>query len=182
MLSIGKLGPWCALLALVLLSLGACSKHEEPAPVVALPPPPPPAPPPAPSADDQLKGQLSSLGATASTGGWSVTLSSATFRASKVALSPDERVTLGKIVALLKDNPHLRVQIENYASERGAKARVQEVSQMHANAVLRELTSNGAEEGRIQAQGLVDTSKSSRVEIIFSNAEGEFSPASANPP
>lgn len=30
----------CALLAAALLSLGACSKHEEPAPVAALPSPP----------------------------------------------------------------------------------------------------------------------------------------------
>ena len=169
--------PSCALLALMLLSVGACAKHVEPAPLATLPPPLPPAPPPPPSADDQLQRQLLSLGATPSDGGWSVTLSSATFRAGKVSFSPEEQVTIGKIVALLKDRPHLRVQIENYIDRRGTKARVQELSQMHANAVLRDLTSGEADDGRIQAQGELDTSNNSRVEIFFSNAEGEFRPA-----
>jgi len=168
----------CTLMALMLLSLGACAKHEEPAPIAALPPPPPPPPPPpAPSADDQLQGQLSSLGATSSVGGWTVTLSSASFRADKVVFSAEEQATIGKIVALLKDNTHVRLQIENYIDKRGAKARVQELSQMHANAIFRYLASHGVEEGRIQSQGEVDTSKQSRVEIIFSIAAGEFRPA-----
>ena len=167
------------LLALLLLGVSACAKHEEPAPIAALPPPlpPPPAPPAAPSPDDQLQRQLSNLGAAAGNGGWSLTLSSARFRAGKVTFSSEEQVTLEKIVTLVKQNQHLRMQIENYLDKRGAKARIQQLSQMQANAVLRDLESMGADEARIQSQGEVDTSRNSRIEIVFSNANGEFNPA-----
>lgn len=169
-------GTTIAVLAVILLSLGACSKHEEPTPVAALPPPLP-TPPPAPSADDLLQAQLGQLGAKSSNGGWSVTLSSGKFRTSKVEFASDEQATLKTIGALLKRNPHLLVRIENYIDKRDSGAHLEKVSQMQANAVLRDLTSSGADESQIQAQGQVDTSTNPRVEIIFSNAEGEFHPA-----
>ena len=173
-------GASCALAALALLSLGACTKHQEPAPVAALPPPPPPAPPPpSPSADDQLNGRLAVLGATPKDAGWTVTLTSAKFKQGKVSFGTDEEATLAKIAVLLKDNSHLRVQVEDYTEKRGPKARTQELSQMHANAVLRDLTAQGADEARIQAEGRVESSGAPRIEIIFSNAEGEFKPTPA---
>lgn len=168
----------CALAAIAVLTLGACTKHEEPAAVAALPPPPPPpAPvPPPPSADDQLNGRLAELGATPSDAGWRVTLSSAKFRDGKVSFAADDEATVTKVITLLQRDSHLRVQIENYTDKRGPKARVRELSQMHANAVVRDLTSKGGDEARIQAEGRVESPGKPRVEFIFSNAEGEFPP------
>ena len=166
-----------ALVAVALLGLGACTKHEEPAPIAAIPPPPPPPlPPPPPSADDQLKARLEQLGAKPSAGGYTVTLASAKFRGGKASFDSDDEATITKIVGLLRDEPQVRVQIEDYTDKRGPRARVQERSQMHANAVLRDLTSQGGDEARIQAQGRVNLSTSPRIDIVFSNAEGEFRP------
>lgn len=167
-----------ALVTVVLLSLGACAKREEPAPVAAMPPPPPPPPTTSPpSADEQIRNQLSQIGAKPTDGGYTVTLSSAKFRSGNVSFSSDEDVTLQKIADVLKANPHVRVQIENYSEKRGPKRRMEELAQEHAGAVLRNLISKGADEDRIQAQGRVDPATKPRVEITFSNAEGEFHPA-----
>lgn len=176
-MSSGALG---AVLVLTLLGLGACAKHDEPAQVAALPPPPPPPPqppPPAPSADELLQRQLAQLGAKPGDGGWSVTLVSGHFHAGKVAFSADEQATIESISALLKGNPHLRLQIDNYLDKRGSNAHLKEVSQMQANSILRDLTASGADEDRMQAQGKVDSSQHSRVEVVFSNVDGEFRPA-----
>jgi len=43
-------------------------------------------------------------------------------------------------------------------------------------AVLRHLTTHGADAGRIQAQGEVDASQKSWVQLIFSDVNGEFHP------
>ncbi len=167
------------LVAIMALSLGACTRHEEPAPAAApiaaqpLPPPAPP-PPPHPSADDQLQQHLAELGATPSNVGWTITLKSAQFGHGKVSFAADDEATLTKIANLLKDNSHLRLQIEDYTVKQGPKARLEEISQMRANAVSRDLTAKGGDQGRIQAEGRVDRSESPGIEIIFSNAEGDF--------
>ena len=168
----------CALLAMALLELDGCAQKEEPAVVAVAPPPPPPAlAPPPPSADGQLHARLAHLGAKPTDGGWTLTLSSAKFRGGKVDFAADEEGTVTTIVSLLQGEPHLRLQVENYIDKRGPKAREQERSQMDANAVLRHLTAEGGDTVRIQTEGRIDTSTASRIEIIFSNAEGEFRPA-----
>lgn len=168
-----------AVLATLFLGLGACSKHQDPPPIVAMPSPPP-APPPAPlppSADQLLQGQYEQLGAKPSDGGRTVILSSAKFRGRTVSFAPDDAATVGKIAELLKANLQLRVLIEDYTDGHGSRAHQQQLSQQHADAVLRDLTSSGVDATKIQAQGRVDDSKNSRVEFIFSNAAGEFRPA-----
>jgi outer membrane protein OmpA-like peptidoglycan-associated protein len=128
--------PIGAVMAVLFLSLGACEKHQEVPPVAAL------------------------FGAKPGDGGWTVTLSSAKFKAGKVSLAPDDEATIGKIAELLKANLQLRILIEDYADEHGSRTHTQRLSQEHANAVLRDLTSMGV-----------------GVEFIFSNAGGEFRPA-----
>ena len=98
-------------------------------------------------------------------------------KASKVSFAPDDEATIGKIAELLNANLQLRILIEDYADEHGSRTHTQRLSQEHANAVLRDLTSMGVDPGKVQAQGRVDDSKNPRVEFIFSNAGGEFRPA-----
>jgi OOP family OmpA-OmpF porin len=169
----------CAVTAALLVGLSACAKHQESPPVAALPPPPPPPPPPAPppSPDAVLQGQLENLGARQTDGGWTVTLPSAKYTGGRVSFGSEDQATLGKVVELLKANLQLRVLIEDYGNARGSKAHAHEVSQMHANAVLRDLTRNGVDPAKIQAQGNIGAAQHPRVEIIFSNAAGEFRPA-----
>ena len=177
MQKLSRCGPSGAVMAVLVLSLGACEKHQEAPPVAALPPPSPQLPAPIPSADDLLQGQFAQFGAKPGDGGWTVTLSSAKFKAGKVSFAPDDEATIGKIAELLNANLQLRILIEDYADEHGSRTHTQRLSQEHANAVLRDLTSMGVDPGKVQAQGRFDDSKNPRVEFIFSNAGGEFRPA-----
>ena len=178
MQKLNRCGPSAAITVLLFLGLGACTKHQEAPPLAALPPPPPtPLPTPIPSADDLLHGQFAQFGAKPGDGGWTVTLSSAKFKAGKVSFAPEDEATVTKIAELLKANLQLRILIEDYAEERGSRAHTQRLSQQHANAVLRDLASTGVDPGKVQAQGRVDDSKNPRVKFIFSNAAGEFRPA-----
>ena len=170
---------WYALAAFAIVGLSACERHQETPPVAALPPPPPP-PPPAPAApnpDEQVQGQLAQLGAIQTAHGWTLTLADTKFRGGKVALEPSD-TRIQKVADALKSSPHLRVLIEAYTAQKRSKSHALEVSQIHANAVLRALTADGADEARIQAQGLVDP-HDQRVDIVFSNAAGEFPPPPA---
>lgn len=167
----------CAVSTALLLGLSACVKHQEAPPVAALPPPAPPPPAPPPSPDEVLQGQLQNIGARQTDGGWTVTLQGAKYTAGRVSFPAEGQATMGKIAELLKANLQLRILIEDYGNTRRSKTHAQEVSQMHADAVLRELTSNGVDPAKIQAQGRVGDPHNPRVEIIFSNAAGDFRPA-----
>ncbi len=175
------------------LSLGACSPQPKAVPPVAAapPPPPPPLPPPPPSADDVLQKQLVQLGAVQNTDGWTLPIANATFKGTKVSFDADDQAKLDQVTRLMKDTPHLRVVVENRAEAKRSKAHAhsqahqQEESQLHANAVLRDLTAAGADEDRIQAVGkTTDPAKpadqaNAGVDLRFSNAEGEFPPPTA---
>jgi outer membrane protein OmpA-like peptidoglycan-associated protein len=172
----GTLG---VVMAMLLLNLGACAKHQG-EPARNAPPAPLPAPhpaPPPPNPDDLLQGQLEQLGAKPGDGGWTVTLPSGEYKEGKATFAPDDEVTVGKIAELLKANLQLRVLIEDYTDGHGSRAHQQRLSQRHADAVLHDLTTSGVDATKIQAQGRVDDSQKSRVKFIFSNAAGEFRPA-----
>jgi outer membrane protein OmpA-like peptidoglycan-associated protein len=153
------------------------------------PPPPPPAPPPLPTEDDKLRGELGQLNAEPRSQGWTLSLESAKFAGLKVSLDEGDTARLGKVVDLMKSFPNLRLQIEAYPGNVGPKSHRKDLAQMHANSVLRDLSQQGADEDRIQAFAADVTMpsppagtspKPSKVDIIFSNAEGEFKQAEAS--
>ena len=174
------------------ITLTGCQQHVEAPPIAAAtppPPPPPPEPPPPPSADDRLQAELSQLNAAPGGQGWTLSLGSGKFAGLKVTFDAADAAHLGKVVDLMKTSPSLRLQIETYPGNHGSKSHREELAQIHANSVLRDLTRQGADEARIQAFAADTTAASPatgtpanphQVQIIFSNAEGEFRQAAAS--
>ncbi len=173
------------------IALTGCQQHVQAPPIAAAvpPPPPPPAPPPPPSADDQLQAQLSQLSAAPDGKGWTLSLDSGKFKGLNVSFDEVDSARLAKVADLMKSSPNLRLQIETYPGNRGSKLHRKDLAQIHANSVLRDLTDQGADVARIQAfavdnmgiQPAVGKSHNpKKVEIIFSNTEGEFRQAAAS--
>jgi outer membrane protein OmpA-like peptidoglycan-associated protein len=176
------------IVAIAIFALSACEKHPEAPPAAAVmpPPPPPAAAPTPPSADDQLQSHLSDIGASSTDRGWVLSFSTASFMHGAVTFASEDDAKITKLVALLKDYPDARVLIDAYAGDHRSGSRDKELTQMHANAVMRKLTAGGLDPGRVQAQGEVapGTSKapdaerrSGRLDIVISDAEGQFRPS-----
>jgi outer membrane protein OmpA-like peptidoglycan-associated protein len=174
-----------------LIALYGCQQHAEAPPVAAVePPPPPPAPPPPPTEDDKLQGELTQLNAAPGSQGWTLSLESGKFTGLKVAFDDGDTTRLGKVADLMKSSPNLRLQIETFPDNRGSKSHRTELAQMHANSVLRDLSQQGADEDRMQAFASnvplesppagTSAKPHPQVNIIFSNAEGEFKQAAAS--
>jgi outer membrane protein OmpA-like peptidoglycan-associated protein len=172
------------------IALTGCKQHIDAPPIAAAGPPPlpPPAPAPPPSADDQLQAQLSQLSAAPSSQGWTMSLNSGKFTRFKVRFDKEDAAHLAKVAELMKSSPNLRLQIGAYPGNYDSKLHRKDLAQIHANSVLRDLTDQGADQARIQAFA-VDRgtqpaagplSNPHKVEIIFSNAEGEFRQAAAS--
>jgi outer membrane protein OmpA-like peptidoglycan-associated protein len=112
----------------------------------------------------------------------------------KAQLGPVDVKKLQRIARLLKRNSQLRVRIEAYTDNGGANAHNEEPLERLANAVSCDLIERGGDAGRIQAQireedspvGCVETAKvrqlHHRVQILFSDAEGQFNPATQRSP
>jgi outer membrane protein OmpA-like peptidoglycan-associated protein len=177
----------CVVAATGISALSACQQHVQAPPLhAAAPPPPPPEPPPPPSADDQLQAQLTQLDAARANHGWTLSLDSARYEGQKVVFDAGDAAHLARIIDLMKRSPNLRLQIEAFPGTHGSKSHRQELAQMHADSVLRELMHQGADEARMQAFAASATPpagpqgqqpKQDAVNIIFSNAEGEFTPS-----
>ena len=175
-----------------LTALYGCQQHAQAPPVAAVepPPPPPPAPPPPPTEDDKLQGELTQLNAVPGSQGWTLSLESGKFTGLKVAFDDVDTTRLGKVADLMKSSPNLRLQIEAFPGNRGSKSHRTELAQMHANSVLRDLSQQGADEDRMQAfapdvpldspSAGTSAKPHPQVNIIFSNAEGEFKQAAAS--
>ena len=188
------IGP-SALWVCAVIGLGAlygCQQHVDAPPVTAVepPPPPPPAPPPPPTEDDKLQGELTQLNATPGSQGWTLSLDNGKFTGLKVSFDEEDNARLAKVADLMKSSPNLRLQIEAYPGSLGSKSHRTELAQTHANSVLRALSHQGADEDRIQAFAAAGiaipsaaagtSAKPRNVDIIFSNAEGEFKQAAAS--
>ena len=146
--------------------------------MVAAPAPPPvapPAPPSPPSADDVLHGELADLGAAQGTDGWNLSIATASFKGGKVSFDSDDQSKINKVIDILRNTPDLRVVIGGYPDGRGSKAHQAKNAQLHANAVLRDMTRNGADAGRIQAIGKDADPTKRGIDLAFSDAEGQFS-------
>lgn len=188
MMNANRLSVAMGLSVLLAMSMAACTRQQPPAPPTAAAPPPsppPPPPPPPPSADDLLQKQLAQLGAVQNVGGWTLPIATAKFKGTKASFDADDQARLDQVAQLMKNTPHLRVVVENHGEGRGSKAHRHEESQLHANAVLRDLTAAGADEGRLQAIGkLADQADQADrgIDLRFSDAEGEFPPAAAASP
>jgi flagellar motor protein MotB len=150
---------------------------------------PPPSPPPTPSAEEQLQAQLIRIGAVRTERGWIVTLLRARCTSWKARLESADADKLERVAGLLEAHSRLRVLIEAHSDNLGTGTDREVLSQNLAYAVLRDLIECGSDAGRVRAtvrdepvfRGSGENAKvrelHRRIHIIFSDADGQFNPA-----
>ncbi|HEY2037212.1 MAG TPA: OmpA family protein [Steroidobacteraceae bacterium] len=139
---------------------------------------------------EQLKQmQSQELGAHQTDQGMVVTLSNVLFSTGKSTLQPGASLQLDRLASYLKDHPKQRVMIEGSTDSTGSADYNQKLSAARAQAVAQALELRGVQQNQYQTIGLGesypvaanDTSagrqQNRRVDIVFSNASGQFSEA-----
>lgn len=80
-----------------------------------------------------------------------------TFLPGRADIAPESIITLREIIALLQDNPDLRLRIEGHTDSTGAKAANQILSVKRAQAIVDYLVNRGLKRTRFEVAGLGDT-------------------------
>lgn len=75
------------------------------------------------------------------------------FDTDKADLKPEAQPVLEKVVALMQDNPSLKLSVEGHTDNKGAAPRNKTLSEQRAQAVMKALVSAGVAAGRLSAQG-----------------------------
>lgn len=100
------------------------------------------------------------------------------FDTDKATLQPEGQKIVNEIVALLKQNPTLKLSIEGHTDNSGTADKNKKLSAERATMVLNSLTSNGIEKSRLKASGFgaenpivandseANKAKNRRVELI----------------
>ena len=142
------------------------------------------------AAQQQLKQmQTEELGAKKTDQGMVVTLSNVLFSTGKATLQPGANMQLERLADYLKSHPKERVLIEGNTDSTGSAATNQELSGARAQAVAQALQLRGVEPSQFRTIGLGEAypvagndnsagrQQNRRVDIVFSNASGQFSEA-----
>jgi OmpA-OmpF porin, OOP family len=85
--------------------------------------------------------------------GITVRLKNIYFDFNKATLKPESFVELNKVVALLKENPTVEIEIEGHTDSVGPDDRNQLLSQNRSQSVVDYIVSQGIDAGRLQARG-----------------------------
>jgi len=151
--------------------------------------PPPPTAQPAPTPDEQLALALDHLGAKRGPHGEILTLADDEFTRDHSKLQSAAADELKQVVKTLHDYPKAEVMVDGYTDNRGSAHRDERLSLARADVVKQALQSDGLDGSRIRAKGLgpadpigdnatkAGREENRRVELLFSNSEGQFAPA-----
>lgn len=133
--------------------------------------------------------QTEQLGAHQTDQGMVVTLSNVLFSTGKATLQPGAHLQLDRLASYLKDHPKERVLIEGNTDSTGSADGNQKLSGARAQAVAQALQLRGVAPNQYQTIGLGEAypvasndtaagrQQNRRVDIVFSNASGQFSEA-----
>jgi outer membrane protein OmpA-like peptidoglycan-associated protein/outer membrane murein-binding lipoprotein Lpp len=133
--------------------------------------------------------QKQELGARRTDQGMVVSLSNVLFSTGKATLQPGAHLQLDRLADYLKDHPKQRVLIEGNTDSSGSAALNQKLSAARAQAVAQALQLRGVSSDQYQTIGLgeaypvasndtaVGRQQNRRVDVVFSNASGQFSEA-----
>lgn len=133
--------------------------------------------------------QSEQLGARQTDQGMVVSLSDVLFSTGKSELQPGAHLELDRLASFLKDHPKQRVLIQGNTDSTGAPAFNQQLSTARAQAVAHGLELRGVPQNQIETIGLGEAypvasndtaagrQQNRRVDIVFSNASGQFSEA-----
>ncbi len=89
--------------------------------------------------------------------GESVVLKNVFFETAKYDLKPQSKVELDKLIAFLKSNPNLKIELSGHTDNVGDKKSNQLLSENRAKAVYNYLTQNGVPTDRLTTKGYGDT-------------------------
>ena len=130
--------------------------------------------------------QLADLQAKKTDRGLVVTLGDVLFDTGQATLKPGAGLVLGRLAAYLSANPHTKIMIEGHTDSRGADDYNEALSERRAQAVADALAARGIASDNLRTRGRGkafpvasnDTpegrQQNRRVEIIFSDADGQF--------
>jgi outer membrane protein OmpA-like peptidoglycan-associated protein len=135
-----------------------------------------------------IEEQMLNLVANETDRGLVMTLGDVLFEAGRSDLNAAANRTVLKLVQFLQLNPRRIVRVEGYTDSRGDDEKNLELSRARAQAIAEQLIDLGIDARRIQVAGygeaypLADNAsargraQNRRVEIVFSNEQGELSP------
>ena len=135
-----------------------------------------------------LHDQIASLAASETDRGLVMTLGDVLFKTDSAELQASASRTLLQLLSFLQLNPQRRVRIEGYSDNRGDAMENLILSRARAQTVSRFLSELGIDEGRIEVIGYGEQhpvaenassrgrAQNRRVEILFSDAEGQLAP------
>ena len=133
--------------------------------------------------------QKEQLGARETGQGMVVSLSNVLFSTGKATLQPGAHLQLDRLASYLKDHPRERVLIEGNTDNTGSAVKNQQLSDARAQAVAQALQLRGVPAEQYRTIGLGEAypvasndnvagrQQNRRVDIVFSNATGQFSEA-----
>jgi outer membrane protein OmpA-like peptidoglycan-associated protein len=139
--------------------------------------------------NEWLTDQLFSLGTTQTERGMVMTLGDMLFSPGHSRLNPSANETVLKLAQFLRINPKREIRIEGYTDDSGDDERNLTLSRQRAQSVAKTLTALGVDAGRLQVVGYgkdypvasnasaEGRAKNRRVEVVFSDEEGNFAPA-----
>jgi outer membrane protein OmpA-like peptidoglycan-associated protein len=134
--------------------------------------------------------QLADLQAKKTDRGMVVTLGDVLFDTGRATLKPGADLVLGRLATYLSANPHTKIMIEGHTDSRGSDEYNEALSERRAQAVADALAARGIPADNLRPRGRGkaypvasnDTpegrQQNRRVEIIFSDGEGQFAQGS----
>lgn len=135
---------------------------------------------------ESMSQQLATLQAEQTKRGMVMTLSDVLFDTGAATLKPGADLALNRLADFMRQNPDIRIMIEGHTDSRGAAEYNQELSMRRARSVADALAGRGVTGERVEAIGRGedypvasnDTNagrqQNRRVEVIFSDAKGQF--------
>ena len=142
----------------------------------------------------RLRAELEGLQAKQTDRGMVLTLGDVLFDTGQATIRAGAMLTIEKLAAFLRDKPTMAVMIEGHTDSMGGDEYNLALSQRRADAVTGALTSRGVALERVHSRGLgkgyptasnetaSGRQQNRRVEIIFSDAKGQFAPTAQRLP
>lgn len=132
--------------------------------------------------------QLQQLQAKQTDRGMVMTLGDVLFDTGKDTLKPGAELNIDRLSKYLQGSPGTKIIVEGHTDNRGSEEYNEDLSNRRAQAVAKALESRGISTDRIEAVGrgknypvasnddAAGRQQNRRVEIVFSNPEGQFQP------
>jgi outer membrane protein OmpA-like peptidoglycan-associated protein len=133
-----------------------------------------------------LEQELAELNARETERGVVVTITDVLFDTAQATLKPGAALSMDRVASVLNERPAMRVVIEGHTDSRGSDAYNQQLSERRAQTVADALVGRGVARDRIETLGrgegfpvasnatTAGQQQNRRVEIVFSDADGQF--------